>query len=145
MHGRGLHDQLLCWLQGRAQFQIYQRLLALAFAAVQGSGQLFFLRQYVPEYSPLWFVSNLATLMAGAMILIYVRPSTPRPSTRHLRRPLLLASVSALSPQHASCAAAIVDRGVIWAFLSSRILQARGLKSAMLAHRSEQTMVTMLR
>ena len=64
-------------LQGRSRFQLYQRLLALAFAAVQGSGQLFFLRQYVPEYSTLWFISNVATLMAGAMVLIYVRLPTP--------------------------------------------------------------------
>lgn len=66
--------------QGRARFQIYQRLLALAFAAVQGSGQLFFLRQYVPDYSTLWFASNVATLMAGAMVLIYVRPKLLVPS-----------------------------------------------------------------
>lgn len=67
-------EQMAAAWQGRAQFQIYQRYLALAFAAVQGSGQLFFLRQFAPDYSPLWFLSNLSVLVAGAMVLIYVCP-----------------------------------------------------------------------
>lgn len=81
-------------LQGRAQFQVYQRYLALAFAAVQGSGQLFFLRQFAPDFSPIWFASNLSVLVAGAMVLIYVRPpaasttcSTCSPCTLQQRPP----------------------------------------------------------
>ena len=64
---------LSAW-QGRAQFLVYQKLAALVFAIVQSVGQLSYIRPFVTDFSPLWFAESTATLTAGAMILVHVRP-----------------------------------------------------------------------
>jgi protein transport protein SEC61 subunit alpha len=61
--------------QGRARFQLYQKLLALGFAVVQSVGQLTYLRNYVDDFSTGWLVTSTLTLTAGAMVLVYVRPT----------------------------------------------------------------------
>ena len=61
-------------MQGRAQFLVYQKLAALVFAVVQSVGQLNYIRPFVTDFSPLWLAESTATLTAGAMILIHVRP-----------------------------------------------------------------------
>jgi preprotein translocase subunit SecY len=58
--------------QGQARFQLYQKLLALAFAGVQAAGQLTYVRPYVDDWSPAWAAGAGASLVAGAMILVYV-------------------------------------------------------------------------
>eukprot|EP00892_Ulva_mutabilis_P011181 jgi/Ulvmu1/8435/UM043_0013.1 len=55
--------------QGRARYQLYTKLAALAFASVQAFGQLSALKPYVNEWSPQWLVSNEIALVAGAMIV----------------------------------------------------------------------------
>jgi len=64
--------------QGRAQFELYQKLLALAFAVVQAIGQLSLLRPYVADWSPGWLLDSTVTLVAGAMILVHARPPLAR-------------------------------------------------------------------
>ena len=58
--------------QGRARFQQYQKLAALAFAVAQAAGQLTYLRPYVDDFSAGWLAENVVLLTAGAMILVYV-------------------------------------------------------------------------
>ncbi|KAK9820311.1 hypothetical protein WJX72_008805 [[Myrmecia] bisecta] len=58
--------------QGRARFQLYQKLAALAFAFVQAFGQLSYISPYVTDFSAEWLAVNVLTLVAGAMILVYV-------------------------------------------------------------------------
>jgi len=58
--------------QGRARFNLYQRLAALAFAFVQAIGQLSYIRPFVDDYSADWFVASVLSLVAGAMILVQV-------------------------------------------------------------------------
>ncbi len=66
--------------QGRARFQLYQKLLALAAAVIQAVGQLTYIRPFVPEWDLNWLVLNSLTLVAGAMILVHVRgPSLSTP------------------------------------------------------------------
>ncbi len=59
--------------QGRARFQLYQKLLALAAAVIQAVGQLTYIRPFVPEWDATWLVVNSLTLVAGAMVLVHVR------------------------------------------------------------------------
>ncbi|KAK9834079.1 hypothetical protein WJX81_008587 [Elliptochloris bilobata] len=61
--------------QGRARFEIYQKLLALGFAVVQAIGQLSLLRPYVSDWSAFWLYDSTVTLVAGAMVLVYVADS----------------------------------------------------------------------
>ena len=58
--------------QGQARFQLYQKLLALVFACAQAAGQLTYVRPYVQDWSPAWALGSGVTLVAGAMILVYV-------------------------------------------------------------------------
>ena len=58
--------------QGQARFQLYQKLLALAFAGVQAGGQLAYVRPYVEDWSPGWAAGAALTLVAGAMVLVHV-------------------------------------------------------------------------
>ncbi|KAK9908883.1 hypothetical protein WJX75_004199 [Coccomyxa subellipsoidea] len=58
--------------QGRARFQLYQKLLALAAAVIQAVGQLTYIRPFVPEWDASWLVVNSLTLVAGAMVLVHV-------------------------------------------------------------------------
>lgn len=60
-------------LQGRARFQLYQKLLALAFATAQGWGALLYIRPYVPNFDSEWLITSLATLVAGSVTLGYVK------------------------------------------------------------------------
>lgn len=60
--------------QGRAQFELYQKLLALGFAVVQAIGALSLLRPYVDDWSTGWLYTSTVTLVAGATVLTYVRP-----------------------------------------------------------------------
>jgi len=69
--------------QGRAQFELYQKLLALGFAVVQAVGQLSLLRPYVADWSPGWLLDSTVTLVAGAMILVHARPSSRAPLPPH--------------------------------------------------------------
>ena len=64
--------QRVCFLQGRAQFLRIQKFAALVFAVVQSVGQLSYIRPYVTDFSPFWFADSVATLTAGAMILVLV-------------------------------------------------------------------------
>lgn len=68
------HNACLDQLQGRARFQLYQKLLALAAAVVQAVGQLTYIRPFVADWDVTWLACNSLTLVAGAMVLIYVRP-----------------------------------------------------------------------
>lgn len=52
---------------------------AFAFAVVQAVGQLTFIRTYVEDYSSLWFATSTLQLVAGAMILVYVRFNRTHP------------------------------------------------------------------
>ena len=61
--------------QGRAQFELYQKLLALGFAVVQAIGALSLLRPYVDDWSAGWLYTSTVTLVAGATVLTYVRPA----------------------------------------------------------------------
>lgn len=58
--------------QGRARFQLYQKLAALGFAVAQSVGQLTYIRPYVSDFSTDWLITNSVTLTAGAMILVHV-------------------------------------------------------------------------
>ena len=41
---------------------------------MQSVGQLSYIRPFVTDFSPLWLAESTATLTAGAMILVHVRP-----------------------------------------------------------------------
>jgi protein transport protein SEC61 subunit alpha len=58
--------------QGRARFTLYQKLAALAFAVVQATGQLSYIRPYVDDWSVDWLVAGVITLTTGAMIMVHV-------------------------------------------------------------------------
>jgi len=58
--------------QGRARFTLYQKLAALAFAVVQSTGQLTYIRPYVDDWSLDWLAGGVLTLTTGAMILVHV-------------------------------------------------------------------------
>lgn len=58
--------------QGQSRFQLYQRGLALAFAAAQAAGQLGYVRPFVEDWSPQWALASGASLVAGAMILVHI-------------------------------------------------------------------------
>ncbi|BDA41534.1 Preprotein translocase subunit SECY, chloroplastic [Coccomyxa sp. Obi] len=58
--------------QGRARFQLYQKLLALVAAVIQAVGQLTYIRPFVPEWDATWLAVNSLTLVAGAMVLVHV-------------------------------------------------------------------------
>ncbi|CAL5222560.1 g4942 [Coccomyxa viridis] len=58
--------------QGRARFQLYQKLLALAAAVVQAVGQLTYIRPFVADWDVTWLAVNSLTLVAGAMVLVHV-------------------------------------------------------------------------
>ena len=58
--------------QGQSRFQLYQRGLALVFAAAQAAGQLGYVRPYVEDWSPEWALASGASLVAGAMILVHI-------------------------------------------------------------------------
>ena len=58
--------------QGRARFQLYQKLTALAFAVAQSVGQLTYIRPYVANFNTEWLFTESLTLTAGAMVLIQV-------------------------------------------------------------------------
>lgn len=60
--------------QGRARFQLYQKLAALAFAIAQSVGQLTYIRPYVADFGFDWLLVNSISLTAGAMVLVYVSP-----------------------------------------------------------------------
>ena len=63
-------------MQGRARFQLYQKLLALVFATAQGWGALLYARPFVNDFSGEWLFTSLATLIAGSVILGYVSSFT---------------------------------------------------------------------
>ena len=58
--------------QGRARFQLYQKLAALVFAIAQSVGQLTYIRPYVADFGFDWLLVNSVSLTAGAMILVHV-------------------------------------------------------------------------
>lgn len=58
--------------QGRARFTLYQKLAALAFAVVQSTGQLTYIRPYVDDWSIDWLAGGVLTLTTGAMIMVHV-------------------------------------------------------------------------
>jgi protein transport protein SEC61 subunit alpha len=58
--------------QGRARFTLYQKLAALAFAVVQATGQLTYIRPYVDDWSVDWLAGGVITLTTGAMIMVHV-------------------------------------------------------------------------
>ena len=58
--------------QGRARFTLYQKLAALAFAVVQATGQLSYIRPYVDDWSVDWLAAGVLTLTTGAMIMVHV-------------------------------------------------------------------------
>jgi len=62
--------------QGRARFQLYQKLAALVFALAQSVGQLTYIRPYVTDFGPEWLLVNSLSLTAGAMILVHVSGSS---------------------------------------------------------------------
>ena len=66
-------------MQGRARFQLYQKLLALAAALIQAVGQLTYIRPFVPDWDATWLAVNSLTLVAGAMTLVHVRPQGAPP------------------------------------------------------------------
>lgn len=59
-------------MQGRARFQLYQKLLALLAACIQAVGQLTYIRPFVPDWDVSWLALNSLTLVAGAMVLVHV-------------------------------------------------------------------------
>ncbi len=63
--------------QGRARFQLYQKLAALVFALAQSVGQLTYIRPYVTDFGPEWLLVNSLSLTAGAMVLVHVSASPP--------------------------------------------------------------------
>ncbi len=67
--------KLYSFIQGRARFQLYQKLLALAAAVIQAVGQLTYIRPFVPEWDATWLAVNSLTLVAGAMVLVHVCPA----------------------------------------------------------------------
>ena len=70
--------KLYTLIQGRARFQLYQKLLALAAAVIQAVGQLTYIRPFVPEWDATWLAVNSLTLVAGAMVLVHVCPAPSR-------------------------------------------------------------------
>lgn len=73
-------------LQGRARFQLYQKLIALIFAVAQSYGALLFVRPYVADFDGGWLALSMATLVAGSSIMGYVSRSPPPPP--HFLSPL---------------------------------------------------------
>lgn len=72
------HDILhACILQGRARFELYQRLVALIFAAAQSWGALLFVRPYVADFGGSWLFESMLTLIVGSVIMNHVRPLPP--------------------------------------------------------------------
>ena len=71
-------------MQGRARFQLYQKLLALAAAVVQAVGQLTYIRPFVADWDVTWLACNSLTLVAGAMVLVHVRSILPLISAEHV-------------------------------------------------------------
>ena len=69
---RGNSQRLPACVQGRAQFLRIQKFAALVFAVVQSVGQLSYIRPFVSDWSPFWLADSVATLTAGAMILVWV-------------------------------------------------------------------------
>ena len=65
--------------QGRARFQLYQKLVALIFATAQSYGALLFVRPYVADFDSGWLAISMATLVAGASIMGYVTPPLSSP------------------------------------------------------------------
>ena len=65
-------QRLPACFQGRAQFLRIQKFAALVFAVVQSVGQLSYIRPFVTDFSPFWLADSVATLTAGAMILVWV-------------------------------------------------------------------------
>ena len=61
-------------MQGRARFELYQRLVALVFAAAQSWGALLFVRPYVAEFGGSWLAESMLTLIVGSVIMNHVRP-----------------------------------------------------------------------
>ena len=61
-------------MQGRQQFELYQKWATLGFAIVQAFGQLSYIRPYVDDYNPSWLFSSIVTLTTGSMILTFVSP-----------------------------------------------------------------------
>ena len=49
------------------------------FAVVQSVGQLSYIRPFVTDFSPFWLADSVATLTAGAMILVWVSLRTVLP------------------------------------------------------------------
>lgn len=77
-------DQLFCvtvcwaykywfsYLQGRARFELYQRVIALVFAAAQSWGALLFVRPYVADFGGSWLFESMLTLVVGSVIMNHV-------------------------------------------------------------------------
>lgn len=84
--------------QGRARFQLYQKLAALVFAIAQSVGQLTYIRPYVTDFGFDWLLVNSVSLTAGAMILVHVSsPSVLAPS------PLQISPCSSNIPLSPGC------------------------------------------
>ena len=115
-------------MQGRARYQLYQKLLALVFATAQGWGALLYARPFVSDFSTEWLFTSLITLIAGSVILGYVSLSIhPKPSTLLLMGDLTLVDEPVL--HRSPCQGRFASQGcslVVWkqvflniAFLSS--------------------------
>ena len=59
-------------VQGRARFELYQRLVALVFAAAQSWGALLFVRPYVADFGGSWLFESMLTLIVGSVIMNHV-------------------------------------------------------------------------
>jgi preprotein translocase SecY subunit len=57
---------------GRRQFNQYMRYGALAFASVQAVGQVLYVRPFVYDFDLAYLAGSSLTLVAGAMILMYI-------------------------------------------------------------------------
>lgn len=90
--------------QGRARFTLYQKLTALAFAVVQATGQLTYIRPYVDGWSAEWLAAGVVTLTTGAMILVQVADTITELKLGNGTSVLIFANIASALPSSVGAA-----------------------------------------
>lgn len=95
--------------EGRAMFNLYQRIAALIFAIVQAIGQLTYIRPFVDDFSSVWLFGGVVTLTAGAMILIQIADTITELKLGNGTSILIFANIASALPT--SVGAALTQAG----------------------------------